>query len=344
MIITVKLTTKELREIEEIIQREGLDLHEFIRYAIRNQIELEKEGISNLNDLLLKVNKRGVEEKKIVKPLYSKLKLVTHSNFVLLDSSIVRERSKNPIWAIKNKYFPIKFVLRVLQNLSKDFERGLVPIQTFKSEIKELSILVKNELEKLDKIYDNKKGERFSTGFPRDVKESFERFFSNFVVAFSADNKLVSGLPYEIGFLDVKQGNLILTKDGFEFSSIPSPIFDKYFVSGENPEYLFSEKEIKYLLDHIRLKVHSEAKLFRFVVGKISEGLNTPDSLNSSLKPFLEEKFPKKRGYSDKSVASLRAGITSRMVELKVIKLDKKGSRSYYGLGKFAEMFKDQGG
>jgi|GEM_PF-2834368 hypothetical protein len=341
MIITVRLTTDELKEIEKIIQREGLDLHEFIRYAIKNQIELEKEGVSKLNNLLLKINKVDTEEKKVSMPMYSRLKLVNHGNFVLLDNSTIRERAKYPIWAIKNKYFPVKFVLRVLQNLAKDFNGGLVPIQTFKSDIKELSILIRDELEKLDRLYDNKRGERFSTGFPKDGKESFERFFSNFVVSFSADNKLISGLPYEIGFLDVKQGNLILTKEGYEFTSIPSPIFDKYLVTGENPEYHFSNEEIKYLLNHIKLKVPSEAELFRFIVTKITEGLNTPDHMNSSLKLFLEERFPKEKGYTDKSVASLRAGITSRMVELKVIKLDKKGSRSYYALGEFAEMFRN---
>ena len=46
---------------------------------------------------------------------------------------------------------------------------------------------------------------------------------------------------------------------------------------------------------------------------------------NKKIRPFLEEKFPKEGGYSEKTANSIRAGVTSRMVELKLIKIEEMG-------------------
>ena len=56
-------------------------------------------------------------------------------------------------------------------------------------------------------------------------------------------------------------------------------------------------------------------------------GINTPEELNNTFKLFLEKKFPKEEGYTIKNANSIRAGVTSRMVELKLININKMPTR-----------------
>jgi len=49
----------------------------------------------------------------------------------------------------------------------------------------------------------NKRGNRIATGFPEDTEESFDRFFKNFVIYVSPDGKIIKGMTYELGFIDV---------------------------------------------------------------------------------------------------------------------------------------------
>ncbi len=96
------------------------------------------------------------------------------------------------------------------------------------------------------------------------------------------------------------------------------------------PEYQFSDEELNFLYEHIRQKIISEKMLFSFMLSHVGRGTNTPEGLNNVIRPFLDEKFPKERGYSVKSANSIRAGVTSRMVELKLINIEKVGGRSIY--------------
>ncbi len=354
MLITIRLSGKELKEIEELVLRGDIDsVHDFIKYAIRNQLELEKDraGLAELREAHLpksdtKVRVRKEDNGKIIGYLGTGVKTlrfppIETTKFVSLDTSRLLERTKYPLWALKNKYFPLKFVLRVIQKIVSDNEGGKIPVNSLQNEIKELAFQMREEMEYLDKRLGYKRGYKIATGFPTNDDKSFNRFFNNFVVYISPDGNTIKGMLYEVGFVDIVDGNIILTEDGNNFAKLYSPIIDGYFQQKEFPGHPFSEEELNFLYDHIKQKVISEATLYLFMLSQIEKGVDTPEGLNHTIKPFLDERFPKHGGYSIKSANSIRAGLTSRMVELKLIRIVKKDGRTFYKIEENGKEFKE---
>ena len=153
------------------------------------------------------------------------------------------------------------------------------------------------------------------------------------MIYISPDGTTIKGLPYELGLIDVVLGEIVLTEDGNNFADIYSPMLDGYLRDQETPKYQFSDEELTFLYAHIKQKITSEPILFNFILSQIERGVNTPNTLNNNTKPFLEKNFSKKEEYSTKAANSLRAGVTSRMVELKLVKIKKLGANSFYEMG-----------
>ena len=90
---------------------------------------------------------------------------ITRPDAILIPAIIkIRERTRYPIWALKNKFFPLKFVLRVVENMIVR-EKGGVHIQTLRKELKNLAFKMREEMEELDKNLENRRGNRFSAAF-----------------------------------------------------------------------------------------------------------------------------------------------------------------------------------
>ena len=355
MLLTIKISGKELREVEEFVQRGDVDsVHDFVRYAIQNQLQLEKERVDTKGTDaydLLKTSTEIIPDEKSTSTLHlgriepkNKIDLppVEINKFISLDASKLKERTKKPIWVLKNKYFPLKFVLRVIQNEISRTDEGRISINLLKDNIRGLTFSMRSQMEFLDKKMENKRGEKFATGFSADDANSFERFFKNFVIYVSPDENTIKGMPYELGFIDVMDGEILLTEDGNNFASLFSPILDSYIPEKEMPKHQFSDEELNFLYEHIRQKVFSEAILYRFMLSQIEKGINAPEELNNTFRSFLDDKFPKEEGYSAKTASSIRAGVTSRMVELKLIKIEKIGGKSFYKINEGSKSFMEE--
>jgi len=250
----------------------------------------------------------------------------------------LKDRTKKPIWAIKNKYFPLKFTLRVIQNKLSSTDEKAISLVSLRNDIRELAFSMRRVLKHLDEEMGNMRGEKFATGFPVD-DDSFDRFFENFVIFVTSNRNIVMGMPYELGFIDMIDEGIVLTEDGNNFANLYSPIIDGYLREKIMPNSLFSDEELNFLYKHIKEKVVSETILFKFILSQINKGINTPEKLNDAILPFLEENFPKENGYTTKFANSIRAGVISRMVELKLIKIEKIEGRSFYKLTNFSKVF-----
>ncbi len=332
MLLPIKLSGKELKEIEEFVRRGDVEsVHDFARYAIQNQLQLEREKLDageGKDYHLSKISTETVPKEKYASTI--DLSSTKTNKFVSLDASKLRERTRGPMWALKNKYFPLKFVLRVIQKMVSNNNKREIPIPPLREEIKRHAFAMRTEMEFLDEKMGIKRGTRIATGFPINNEDSFDRFFNSFVIYVSPDGNTIKGMPYELGSIDFKDESVLLTEDGYNFASLYSPILDGYLQEKEMPEYQFSDEELNFLYEHIRQKIISEKMLFSFMLSHVGRGTNTPEGLNNVIRPFLDEKFPKERGYSVKSANSIRAGVTSRMVELKLINIEKVGGRSIY--------------
>lgn len=345
MIINIRLSGEELKEIEDIVLKgEVGSIQEFIRYSIHNQLQVEMEERyegKNESSLLNKVETTASKNEKPTKRI--DLPAINSDNIVSLDSVKIKKRTEKPIWALKNRYFPLKFVLRILQKLSSE-NNGEVLLQSFDDEIRKFAFLMRTEMEKLDKKLDNKRGSRLSSGFPVSSEESYNRFFNNFVIYISSDGETIKGMPYELGFIDHSNGSIFLTEDGNNFASLYSPILDGYFLESKIPVCQYSNEELTYLYNHIKQKTTSERELFEFILSKIEKGYNSPIKLHEVFKPFLEYNFPKDNGYGDKEANSIRTGLISRLNELKIIKVITMNGKNIYELGKNYSIYKNSKG
>ena len=355
MIFTVSLIKKELREIEELVQRgEVGSIHDFIKYAIQNQLQLEKvqsdqngamyqAPSSDIPDVTIHENSKQPsrhENIQLSNPLT--LTATPVNNVFPLDLSDMKTRTKEPIWALKNKYFPLKFLLRVVQKLVSESENGRISIKSLREETNKTAFQLRRELERLDKKLDKKRGERIATGFPtRKKAQSFDRFFKNFAVYVSPSGETIRGMLYELGFIDVVGGMVVLTEDGNNFANLYSPVLDGFLEKKETPSYPFSEKEIEFLYRHIKQKVSSEHILYEFMIKEIKIGNKTPEGLNHAIWPFLEEKFGGSKGVTEQSANSWRGEMTSRMVELQLVEIEKQGGKSFYKLTENVKKFEE---
>lgn len=333
----MNLDRQTIEEIENIISEKRLrDLHSFIKYAVRNQIELEKEGIENPR-LELSLQDKNSEKLSFEQKNFShetlKIEPKKVDNLITLDLNEVKNRTTEPIWTIKNRYFPIKFVLRFLQHRLGSINDDGITIEDLKESLLDPSLKIREDLEKLDDLLNNKRGKKISTGFPKNKKNSYTRFFKNFVVYKSKRENSIDGLPYQLGFVNVDGNILSLTKKGYKFSNLKSPILDGYYINKEKPSYQFSKEELQFLYNHILNYTTSEKDLILFMTS-ILEGdeINTPSKVNKELKPYLEDNYPKEGGYTDTSINSIRSGLISRMSEIKLIKIINRNGGSVYEL------------
>ena len=345
MMIAIRLTGKELEEIEKLVSSGEIgSINEVIKYAIQNQLQLEKEGE---NALLTGKKSVSIQEKSAVYTPPFDISYLQRTEdedveeyLVYLDDASIKERTRYPIWALKNKFFPLKFVLRIIENMIRR-EDGRVSVKSLRKVIEPVAFRMREEMEKLDKQLENKRGNRFSAGFPKQSEESYDRFFKNFVVYISPDGETIKGMPWELGFIDVKGEDVYLTEAGYTFAHLHSPILDGYLKDKMMPDTQFSEDELRFIYKYIYEKVSSEKTLYEFMLNQIEKGINTPEELNQSFHVFLEEAFPTEDGYTEKSANSIRAGVTSRMVELGLVEIKKIGGKSYYEIGKKWKEFKE---
>lgn len=344
MIIRVDLDKEDLQDIESFVSEDRVgSVHDFIKYAVQNQITLEKRGIDD-NEIETPDQSPSSKEKT---------KRKTSRHVPDIDLSVppddlhprnlqkreVKRRTSQPIWAISNKFFPVKFILRMLQNELCNKDDNKIDVRSFRNILKKKAPLVKKELVILDEYLERKRGNKIATGFPEDESNSFNRFFKNLVIVLDSDDEAKGGLSYLLGFVDYEDGDIYLARKGCEFSNLRSPILDGYLREGDHPEQKFSDEELDFLYGHIKERTESEKDLFDFMLRKIKEGKDNTTDLKKELGSYLKQNYPKKEGYSQTSVNSLRSGLTSRMLEIDLISISRKNRKHVYKITEKGEKF-----
>ncbi len=310
--LSIDLNSKELKLLAEQADSKGCEsVEEYIKNIIQEATSGEK-----------KINRTFPFIKYLIE-----CPSLGHEQYNKLPPKKSKERNKLPMWTLKNKFFPMKMVLRVMQNLTAKYEGGVY----YKEVDKQLSRVVsymRTELTNIEKIYDVPK--IFSTGFP-DEKKPVNRFHSNYYLRMP--KKVISGMPYELGLLDVfskekgKTPTMVrLTEQGYKFSKLHNPVLDEYLAKGsfDGEPSKFSKEEEQFLYEHIANNTDSENNLYRFILNHIDNishhaknGIQAKN-LDELLKKHLEHTLSKK-AWGDKETSSIRGGIVSRMKEINLI-------------------------
>lgn len=340
MIISVNIQNKDLERISNIISEgKASNIQDFIRYSILNQLEIE-ESFEDKESIVSQPNfqahqksndvtkiKKSVTRRKLVE-----IDLSAHEiqNITPINIDNIKERTIYPIWSMKNRYFPVKYVLRILQNLLKERKNG-VDFNTLNEEISNTVLDFRKKLDRIDKISENKRGNRIAAGFPNGKKpQSMTRFLRNFVISISPDGKKISGMPYDFGFIDVQDGIISITQHGNKFSNIQSPIIDQPIDSVGKRSNPFAVDELEFLIDYIMTHTNSESSLMKYFLSRMQNKDFTPDELNEMMMTFLNQEYRDDKSYTIDIARSLRVGLTSRMVELRLIENNRLNGRSSY--------------
>ena len=341
MIISTNIHNNELERISNIIEKGKVtNIHEFIKYAILNQLEIEetfddKESITFKN--VVNDQSKQKESSNFTPPIERKglneieLSAIDVKEIIKLDLNAIKSRTIHPIWSMKNRYFPTKYALRVIQKLVMEEQKNRVNVHKLYNEITSSVLDFRKKLEFIDKVSENKRGNRITAGFPNEKKpHSMTRFLRNFVVTISADGKTVSGLLYDLGFIDVQDGNVSITQYGNEFANLESPIIDQKANSIGKRLNPFSDEELDFLIKHAQNSTNSESSLMNFIMRKLSEKNLTPEELNDNMVDYLNHEYEGDKKYSIDLARSLRVGLTSRMVEIGLIDNIRRDGGSFY--------------
>lgn len=232
-----------------------------------------------------------------------------------------------------NKLLPLKANCRALMRAAVNHPKGM-PLEETAKEISEAAAVLGDFLADHDSRHQNNRDDALATAFPRTGVEGEKgrmRYANQFVGSVNSQNKL-SGLlkDYRMAALTSAGDALMLpTEAAIRFAQLRNPVLDG---TQESTVQKFSGEEISYLLDHIRTSVPEEEFAFRAILKAISEGANTPDSLDEALQVYAPESD--EQSFSKSFLSSQRSGALSRMADLGLVTRERKGVRVSYLLTK----------
>lgn len=340
-IYLIDIEQKQLQAIEQLVKLSRYEsLEQFVELAIRNQIFYEtngsefKLGISQgvgqgaVGKGKVKIGrgpekaKRGNHNRLVAKPSWA----FTNSDIEPFPDA---KPTTRPLWGQFYRFLPVKLVVRLLAQAQS--EQPAEMKEFFAKAVAEALDLA-DRLRSIDDTKRSTNGLSLAAGFPsaeRDWSKSSQRFFSQYVGRVRSDGTL-DGFLAALGFATLRQDDrrrlIGLTNTGIEFASLPNPVLDNGDVARP-----FSDEEISFLIDYIARWLSGEKDQLREIVQLISQGVDIPKELDSHLGEYYRARYSDEK-WTDAKVSVMRAGAVSRLAEVGVINVVKKGVRVEYKL------------
>jgi len=201
-------------------------------------------------------------------------------------------------------------------------------LHDFTEKVINVSLPLRHQLAKLDRMNRRSFGELLSASFPTNDEKSVRRFVNQYVLYLRMSDMTLLGMMPELKFVNVtsdenKNTRIGLTKYGSQFALFQNPVIDL-----EKPESL-SVDEIDFLLNHIADHIPAESEHMTCVLAAIEKGKKTRNELNSVLKEYYS-KYRRHTAWSDTVVNTMRSGLLSRLNDLGLIKREKHGKYITY--------------
>lgn len=313
-------------------------ISEFVSVSIQNQIAIEGgdyelptlESLIGQQSKLPDSGRERTEGKRTIQELHE-AKTVKPS--VINDAF--------PFWGTQNKYLCLKQVTLDFARLS--LEEGLpwTRYDVVMNRLLKEAVRTRRRFEAIDKRQHRPRGEKFSTGFPKNDSKSMTRYEKQFIGGIDGDGRPY-GMAVEIGFLVARKGKshdrveFGITEAGLEFAGLDSSIFHRRESEILPSTPSLSNTEVEFVISQLGESKPSEIDLMRFTLEYIVSGKNRPSDGALPTKEYLDEAYPniakeKKSGeFSLLEASTIRAGVVSRLNELGYIRIAKKGTRSEY--------------
>lgn len=355
MIICFECTQKTKKELDTLLVSEDYnDYSEIINLAISNlsvlHSELNNQGSITINSSAKKIfeeeagkersqktkdNKKTYQISDSTYPDIFKLRPMESANlnFASLPNTVSLSNSNfevnNWLFGQYNRYLPVKATCRALANLMINNGKG-IKLQDLILRISDNISSLGNYLLYLNRKHNLHRDDSLAVAFPTrnsNFEKSKQRYINQFIASVDKSGSL-SGMLYELKFInwiDQKESELALTKQGWDFAQLKNPVFDNISIS---PTQKFTLKEIKYLIEHLDKHVPKEIYSYRTLMRLIKSGNNTPTKLDNILSEKLSESI--KQNYSEAFLSSQRSGAISRMADLGLVERIRKGKYIIY--------------
>lgn len=324
-----EIEPKTWLQIQELIRQGRYEsVAQFIAVAIQNQIQLEVLSLDRIEAEVLGASSERAPSSRVG----TEVSLKPPTEVPLLVQAR-EERSDEVIWGLYNRVFPVKITLRILARLLVDKNSKSVELKTLREEAALQARTLGRRLLLTDRSRKTGRGAKLATGLPiRRGEKSLDRFKNMFVGTMSSQGK-VDGFPATLGFVSLQRvggrPEVSLTAAGFKFANLKNPILDGGISEAEGT---LSDAESDFFMMHIHRVLPREWELCHRIIENIPDGSDTPATVDE----IILKSVP---GLNHSMVAPTRAGIISRLDELRLVQRRQEGLRTSYALTKRGESF-----
>ncbi len=326
----IDLDPEVWEKIQELLREHRYSsVAQFITVAIQNQIELELAPQESTDA----GSRNQLDDVPRTADISGPLSLKAPTEEPALAQSIQKADPDEIIWGLYNRIFPVKITLRALSQLLLSNDSKSIDLKVLREESALRARTIGKHLLVADKNRKLSRGERFATGLPvRRGDKALERFKNMFVGTMSNKGR-IGGFPVALRFvlLERKNGHpeASLTRDGFNFAKLRNPVLDGEW---EKAEGTLSEEEAQFYMSCVKKTLPREWELSRLIIEGITDGKDTPDAVDKTLKKFLPS-------LQDSMLAPTRAGVIGRLDELGLVHRVQDGTRVSYVLTNGGESF-----
>ena len=249
------------------------------------------------------------------------------------------------IFGQHNKLLPAKANVRALANLLRaESNHGGIALEKASSEIAAAAVGLGDLLRRLDSDTQRPRDESFGVAFPSSDPESSDksrlRYGSQFVWAISREGRM-TGLLIDLKLINhdrYKSSRIQLTEQGWKLAELPNPILDRPYREAVDK---FSPEETEFLIGHIASSVPAEHFAYTVTLSSITDGHDTPERLDASLKKYLPQR--KDKPFTDAFLTTQRAGVISRMADLGLVARVRNGPNVTYVSTARGKQFMEKG-
>jgi hypothetical protein len=325
----VDLPSGQVQELKQFIELGRYDsIQQFVRVAVDNQIALEREPEGEFKSPAESTASPRTKLNQDARQHGLDAMLTARAEPVPCVQEVAK-RTKETIWGLYNRVFPVKIALRVLSNMAAENGAPFADLGQLRVEASQRACAIGKVLANTDEIARRQPGRKLSTALPaRSAKKSILRYQDMFVGDIGWDGK-PTGLPVDLGFVVIKNDgptrNLIgLTERGAAFAKLSNPILD---MPSDNCVATLSEEEADFILPHIKGWMPREWERSAAILNEIDAGGTTPERLDAAMS---HASGGAKIG--DAELTTERAGVLSRLTELGLVDRGRVGLKARYSL------------
>lgn len=255
MKVLIDISKEELDRIKILLSTKKINsVSHFVSLAIQNQIELENENydIPNLESLV-HINSSNhnlsIEEKA------NEQSVIDLKRIQIVDA--VNIRNSFPFWGTQNKYLCLKQILVDFSKLSSSEREPWIRYDIVMNNLLKNAVIKRQKFEEIDKLLHRNRGEKISTGFPKNDSKSMTRYEKQFIGGIDG-NENYYGMSVLMGFLAVRKNQSSnrmefgITEEGLTFSKLDSPIFYKNNDQMTPTTPHLSDNEIQFILSILK--------------------------------------------------------------------------------------------